>query len=87
MIGADFKQKGRAAEMRTYVWGEMRRSLNEIVHSGDAQPRPENKFKDPKNLYDPKAQAVINAAEKALQRKTKGGLRVPKWKGPRRRRV
>ena len=84
MIGADFKQKGRAAELRTYVWGEMRQALNEIVHSGDVKPRAENKFKDPKNLYDPKAQAVINAAEKVLQRKTKGGLRVPRRWGRRR---
>ena len=89
MIGSSYAQKGRAAEMRTYVQGPIRQALNEIVHSGDVQPRPGNKFKDPSNKHDPRAQQVIEAAERALaQRRTRGGLRVPRrWDGKRRRKT
>lgn len=66
--GASTYQKGQAAELRTYTNGKVRKQLNQIVHSGDKKPKKGNKFIDPTNSYDPKAQKVINKAKRRTKR-------------------
>ena len=66
--GASAYQKGLAAEYRTHVNGADRQHLNQIVHSGDKQPRPSNQYADSTNSYDPKAQAVINRVKDKLNK-------------------
>jgi len=65
--GASAQQKGEAAELRYSVDPELRRDLNQIVHSGDvAGPYSNtyNPYRDLTNSYDPKAQEVLDKAKK-----------------------
>lgn len=68
--GASAQQKGRAAEMRTFVSGSARSDLNKIVHSGDKDPHKygKNQFADPSNSYDPKAQKALNKAQAKMKK-------------------
>jgi hypothetical protein len=63
--GSDATQKGRSAEMRTYMNGKLYKDLSFIVHSGDIDPNKygPNRFADPNNEYDPNAEQVITNAE------------------------
>ena len=79
--GTNVYQKGLAAEQRTWIKkliddGSIKaktktsknlyRSLCSIVHSNDINSYKRNIHTDHKNKYDPKAQAVIDEANKIL---------------------
>ena len=61
-------QKGKACEMRydSYVTKEEKKSLNQIVHSGDSAGQfanTYNPYRDLSNSYDPKAQIVLDSVK------------------------
>jgi len=62
--GCTDRQKGIAAQIRTFTNGELREELNKIVHSGDSTSsrthHPSNEYIDLSNNFDSKAEAVIN---------------------------
>ena len=62
--GCSDRQKGIAAQIRTFTNGELREELNKIVHSGDSTSsrthHPSNEYIDLSNNFDSKAEAVIN---------------------------
>jgi len=62
--GCTDRQKGIAAQIRTFTNGELREELNKIVHSGDSVSakthHPSNEYIDLSNNFDSKAEAVIN---------------------------
>ena len=64
--GCTDRQKGIAAQIRTYTQGELREELNSIVHSGDSisakSHHPSNPYIDLSNSFDSKAEDVINRA-------------------------
>ena len=82
LIGADACQKGRAAEMRTYVGGQLRQKLNGIVHSGD-QGGHGGEFYDPSNEESEKAEKVLQDAERQIRNSQyHRRLRMPqRWAG------
>ena len=75
--GADARQKGNAAEMRTYINENIKGKMNEclfkdlsfLVHSGDRNPQKAgfNRFADPTNEHDPAADAVLRAARNNIK--------------------
>ena len=71
-IGASAAQKGRAAEIRSFVDFKepLKKKLNQIVHSGDKNPHRygENPYADQGNQYDPAAQVVIEKAERKVKK-------------------
>ena len=63
--GTSFEQKGVAAQLRSSApqKSELRRKLNEIVHSGDFyETKERNSFLNLDNQFDPEAQVVLNDA-------------------------
>jgi hypothetical protein len=62
--GCTDRQKGIAAQIRTFTNGELREELNKIVHSGDSTSskthHPSNEYIDLSNKFDSKAEGVIN---------------------------
>ena len=62
--GCTDRQKGIAAQIRTFTNGELREELNKIVHSGDSVSskthHPSNEYIDLSNNFDSKAEGVIN---------------------------
>jgi hypothetical protein len=62
--GCTDRQKGIAAQIRTFTNGELREELNKIVHSGDSVSakthHPSNKYIDLSNNFDSDAEAEIN---------------------------
>lgn len=89
--GADARQKGNAAEMRTYINENIRGRMNEclfkdlsfIVHSGDRNPQAAgfNQFADPTNNYDPTAEPILSSAYENIKQVAllgKRGIFLPK---------
>lgn len=65
--GCTDRQKGIAAQIRTFTNNELREELNKIVHSGDnfaakKTHHPSNEYIDLSNNFDSKAEDVINRA-------------------------
>ena len=64
--GCTDRQKGIAAQIRTFTHGDLRDELNNIVHSGDGNSvkshHPSNEYIDLSNNYDSKAEDVLNKA-------------------------
>ena len=65
--GCTDRQKGVAAQIRTYTHGELREELNSIVHSGDSisaakSHHPSNPYIDLSNSFDTKAEDILNRA-------------------------
>jgi hypothetical protein len=64
--GCTDRQKGIAAQLRTFTQGDLREELNNIVHSGDGNHakshHPSNDYIDLSNNYDSKAEDVLNKA-------------------------
>ena len=68
--GASSTQKGKAAELRSYINENIKGKMNEclfrdlsyIVHSGDRQPNAHgnNVFADPDNEYDPLVDTILD---------------------------
>jgi len=62
--GCTDRQKGIAAQIRTFTNSELREELNKIVHSGDSSSskthHPSNEYIDLSNNFDSKAEDVIN---------------------------
>jgi hypothetical protein len=70
--GTSFEQKGVAAQLRSSAPhnSELRRKLNEIVHSGDFyESKERNGFLNLNNDYDEEAQSVLNDAVDYIQNK------------------
>jgi hypothetical protein len=70
MGGATAEQKGKAAQMRTYVSSKTKKVLNRIVHSGDQDPNAHqfNEFADSNNNFDPQAEKEIVKATAELRK-------------------
>ena len=64
--GCTDRQKGIAAQIRTFTHGDLRDELNNIVHSGDSisakSHHPSNHYIDLSNNFDSKAEDVLNKA-------------------------
>lgn len=69
--GCTDRQKGIAAQLRTFTNNELREELNKIVHSGDSvgakTHHPSNEYIDLSNNFDSKAEDVINRAIKFIK--------------------
>jgi hypothetical protein len=69
--GCTDRQKGIAAQIRTFTHGDLREELNNIVHSGDSVSAkshyPSNPYIDLSNSFDTKAEDVINRAIKFIK--------------------
>jgi hypothetical protein len=79
--GADALQKGKAAQLRSYVKGnKVKQKLNWIVHSGDADKvineYGKNPYKDQSNTLDPSLDEVILAGEANIAAQTDPSLRL-----------
>lgn len=61
--GCTDRQKGIAAQIRTFTHGDLREELNNIVHSGDSisakSHHPSNHYIDLSNNFDSKAEDVL----------------------------
>ena len=64
--GCSDKQKGIAAQLRTFTHGDLREELNNIVHSGDSisakSHHPSNHYIDLSNNFDSKVENVLKKA-------------------------
>ena len=64
--GCSDKQKGIAAQLRTFTHGDLREELNNIVHSGDSisskSHHPSNHYIDLSNCFDSKVENVLKKA-------------------------
>ena len=64
--GCTDRQKGIAAQIRTFIHGDLRDELNNIVHSGDSitakSHHPSNHYIDLSNSFDLKVENVLNKA-------------------------
>lgn len=64
--GCTDRQKGIAAQIRTFTHGDLRDELNNIVHSGDGSSakshHPSNNYIDLSNNFDSKAEDVLKKA-------------------------
>ena len=64
--GCTDRQKGIAAQIRTFTHGDLRDELNNIVHSGDSitakSHYPSNQYIDLSNNFDSKAENVLKKA-------------------------
>ena len=64
--GCTDRQKGIAAQIRTFTRGDLRDELNNIVHSGDSvlakSHHPSNEYIDLSNNMDSKAEDVLKRA-------------------------
>ena len=64
--GCSDKQKGIAAQLRTFTHGDLREELNNIVHSGDSisskSHHPSNHYIDLSNSFDSKVENVLKKA-------------------------
>jgi len=69
--GCTDRQKGIAAQIRTFTQGELREELNSIVHSGDSisakSHHPSNPYIDLSNNFDSKVEDVLNRAIKFIK--------------------
>jgi len=80
--GCTDRQKGIAAQIRTFTNGDLREELNKIVHSGDGNSakshHPSNEYIDLSNSYDSKAEDVINRAIEFIKDNDKIGYKHKK---------
>lgn len=79
--GTSFEQKGVAAQLRSSAPhnSELRRKLNEIVHSGDFyESKERNGFLNLENDFDPEAQSVLNEAVDYIQNKKELSSKIKK---------
>lgn len=79
--GTSFEQKGVAAQLRSSAPhnSELRRKLNEIVHSGDFyESKERNGFLNLENDFDPEAQTVLNEAVDYITNKKELSSRIKK---------
>jgi hypothetical protein len=79
--GTSFEQKGVAAQLRSSAPhnSELRRKLNEIVHSGDFyESKERNGFLNLENEFDPEAQSVLNEAVDYIKNKKELNSRIKK---------
>ena len=64
--GCTDRQKGIAAQIRTFTHGDLREELNNIVHSGDSisakTHHPSNEYIDLSNNFDSKVEDVLKKA-------------------------
>ena len=64
--GCNDRQKGIAAQIRTFTHGDLREELNNIVHSGDSisakSHHPSNHYIDLSNNFDSKVENVLKKA-------------------------
>ena len=64
--GCTDRQKGIAAQIRTFTHGDLREELNNIVHSGDSisakSHHPSNHYIDLSNNFDSKVENVLKKA-------------------------
>lgn len=64
--GCTDRQKGIAAQIRTFTHGDLRDELNNIVHSGDSisakSHHPSNHYIDLSNNFDSKAENILKKA-------------------------
>ena len=58
--GANYNQIGRAAAMRSWFDGHIRKTLNNIVHSADHDANPGNPYKSMTNHRDPEVERVLS---------------------------
>ena len=69
--GCTDRQKGIAAQIRTFTHGDLREELNSIVHSGDSisakSHHPSNPYIDLSNSFDSKVEDVLNRAIKFIK--------------------
>ena len=69
--GCTDRQKGIAAQIRTFTHGDLREELNSIVHSGDSisakSHHPSNPYIDLSNNFDSKVEDVLNRAIKFIK--------------------
>ena len=69
--GCTDRQKGIAAQIRTFTHGDLREELNNIVHSGDSisakSHHPSNPYIDLSNSFDSKVEDVLNRAIKFIK--------------------
>jgi len=77
--GSTERQKGIAAQLRTFVHGNLRDELNSIVHSGDSHflksSHPSNDYIDLSNNYDSKAENVLKEAIDYIKNNDKIGYK------------
>ena len=61
---ATAQQMGEAAQRRDHTTGELRKKLNQIVHSQDKNPHAYgyNPYAGKPNQYDPEAQKALDEA-------------------------
>jgi hypothetical protein len=80
--GCTDRQKGIAAQIRTFTHGDLREELNSIVHSGDGNSakshHPSNEYIDLSNSYDSKAEDVLNKAIEFIKDNDKLGYKHKK---------
>jgi hypothetical protein len=79
--GTSFEQKGVAAQLRSSAPhnSELRRKLNEIVHSGDFyESKERNGFLNLDNDFDPQAQNVLNEAVDYIKNKKELSSKIKK---------
>ena len=80
--GCTDRQKGIAAQIRTFTHGDLREELNNIVHSGDGNHakshHPSNDYIDLSNNYDSKAEDVLNKAIDFIKDNDKVGYKHKK---------
>lgn len=79
--GTSFEQKGVAAQLRSSVPhnSELRKKLNEIVHSGDFyESKERNSFLNLDNEFDPEAQVVLNDAVDYIRDKKELSSKIKK---------
>lgn len=79
--GTSFEQKGVAAQLRSSAPhnSELRRKLNEIVHSGDFyESKERNGFLNLENDFDDEAQSVLNEAVDYIQNKKELSSKIKK---------
>ena len=79
--GSSFEQKGVAAQLRSSAPhnSELRRKLNEIVHSGDFyESKERNSFLNLDNDFDAEAQNVLNEAVEFIKNKKELSSKIKK---------
>lgn len=79
--GTSFEQKGVAAQLRSSAPNnsELRKKLNEIVHSGDFyESKERNVFLNLDNEFDPEAQVVLNDAVDYIRDKKELSSKIKK---------
>lgn len=79
--GSSFEQKGVAAQIRPSLPSnsDLRKKLNEIVHSGDFyESKERNSFLNLDNDFDPEAQIILNEAVDYIKNKKDLSTKIKK---------